>query len=73
VTEKTANILEGYVEESRFASDNGICLRTSARYRSLPDGLPFLPWGGKILIPIEVAKEWLRSRVKRRNATRRAA
>ena len=73
MTEPTANILDGYVEESRFASDNGICPRTSARYRSQPNGLPFLAWGGKIFIPIDGAKEWLRSRVKRRNATRRAA
>jgi hypothetical protein len=68
--EKTARILGGYVEESQFAADNDIHLRTSARYRNLPNGLPYIEWGGKIYIHIEGARAWLRSRAKSRNPSR---
>ncbi|TWI73797.1 hypothetical protein IQ16_01941 [Bradyrhizobium huanghuaihaiense] len=73
MTEPTASILDGFAEESRFAADNGISLRTSLRYRNMPDGLPFLEFGGKIFIPLAGARDWLNNRVKRRNPGRRAA
>lgn len=71
--EWTASILEGAAKESVFAAANNISQRTVARYRNQPDGLPFFIWGGEIYIPLEDAKVWLRSRVKRPNSRRRAA
>jgi hypothetical protein len=73
LTTPNASILDGFVEEIRFAADNGISPRTSLRYRNLPDGLPYAEFGGKIYIPIGEAKVWLNDRVRRRNPKRRAA
>ncbi|WP_338690432.1 hypothetical protein V5279_28990 [Bradyrhizobium sp. 26S5] len=73
MTDLTANILDGYIEESQFAALNGISRRTSQRYRDMPDGLPHVRFGGQIFIPIEGSKQWLKDRVKRRNPGRRAA
>jgi hypothetical protein len=67
------SILDGYVLQAKFAEDNGVSKRTIARYRSMPDGLPHLRWGGYIYIPIERAREWLRSQVKHPNQRRKAA
>jgi hypothetical protein len=67
------SILAGYIREDVFVADAEISKRTSARYRSQADGLPFLEFGGRIYIPIEPAREWLRSRVKRPNQRRKAA
>jgi hypothetical protein len=66
--ENNSNILSGYVRQSRFAVDNDTCERTIARYRSM--GLPFLMWSGEVWIHVEGAREWLESRVKRRNQPR---
>jgi hypothetical protein len=63
-------VLAGYVEQVKFAAEVQVSERTVARYRNLPDGLPYLPFGGKIYIPIEEAREWLKSRVKRPNQRR---
>lgn len=71
--ETTANILDGAAKEAVFAEANDISQRTVARYRNQPDGLPFFVWAGEIYIPLQDAKAWLRSRVKRPNARRRAA
>ncbi len=68
----TPNILDGYVEQSKFAEGAGVCMRTVERYRSQPNGLPFLPFGGKIYIPLDEAREWLKDRVKRPNQRRAA-
>jgi hypothetical protein len=70
--EKVGGILDGYCEQAAWAADARIAERTVARYRSQPDGLPFVEFGGKIYIPIEESREWLRSRIKRPNQRRRA-
>ena len=51
------SILAGYIREDKFATAANISLRTSARYRGQPDGLPFLEFGGRIYIPIDAARE----------------
>ena len=57
------NILGGYATQPQFARDNQITERTVARYRA--QGLPWVPFGGKVLIPIEEARLWLESRMRR--------
>jgi hypothetical protein len=64
------NILAGYIRDDEFAKSVKISRKTSARYRGQPDGLPFMEFGGRIYIPIEAAREWLRSRVKHPNPRR---
>jgi hypothetical protein len=73
MTDSTQSFLAGYQTEPQFAQDADISTRTSSRYRNQPDGLPYVMWGGKVYIPIEPAREWLRSRIKRPNARRRGA
>ncbi|MGM5025732.1 hypothetical protein AB8B02_05860 [Tardiphaga sp. 862_B3_N4_1] len=67
------SILEGYVTEQQFADSAKISSRTVARYRGQKDGLPYLEFGGKIYIPVEGARDWLRSKVKKPNASRKVA
>jgi len=69
----TGGILEGYDEQSEFAAAAKVAERTIERYRAMPDGLPFVKFGGKIYIPREESREWLRSRIKRPNQRRRTA
>jgi hypothetical protein len=67
-----ADIMADYAGEDEFARINGISKRTVERYRAQPDGLPYLEFGGRIHIPIEESREWLRARIKRPNQRRRA-
>jgi hypothetical protein len=58
------NILSDFTEQGEFARQNGACDRTIARYRA--EGLPWLKFGGKILIgPADEARAWLLRRVRR--------
>jgi hypothetical protein len=67
------SILAGYIREDKFATAANISIRTSARYRAQPDGLPFVTFGGHVYIPVAAAREWLRSRVKHPNPRRKGA
>jgi hypothetical protein len=72
MTDKDCSILDGYVDRQQFAINEGISLRTAERYSSQPDGLPYVVFGGKAYIPIDDAREWLKSRIVRPNRRRRA-
>jgi hypothetical protein len=58
-------ILAGYIEQEKFAEQHDIHPRTVARYRRL--GLPWVPFGGRIFIPLQEASAWLHSRVQHPN------
>jgi len=45
------NFLAEYERESEWAPGHGISQRTASRYRALPNGLPFLIFGGSVWIP----------------------
>ncbi|WP_194393866.1 hypothetical protein [Bradyrhizobium sp. CCBAU 51765] len=64
------SILAGYITEAAFAASAEVTTRTISRYRNQPDGLPFLKLGGRVLIPVEDAREWLRARVVHPNVRR---
>ena len=64
-----ADFLAEYEKEVDWAEGHGISQRTAARYRAL--GLPFLAFGGFVWIPKREGREWIASRVKRRNRPRR--
>jgi hypothetical protein len=66
----SANILDDFVTEADFARDNNIHPRTVNRYRHLPDGLPYVEFGGKIMISVSGAREWLERRIHRPNPRR---
>ena len=68
--DKPANILGGYVTEEQFARDNNITKRTVASYRRQPDGLPFTKWGGRIFIPVDKARDYLATQIRRPNPSR---
>jgi hypothetical protein len=60
----TNELLSDFIEQGEFARQNGACDRTVARYRQ--EGLPWLKFGGKILIgPADEARAWLLRRVRR--------
>jgi hypothetical protein len=64
-----SDFLAEYEKEADWAESHGISQRTAARYRAL--GLPFLRFGGFVWIPKREGREWIASRVKRRNPRRR--
>jgi hypothetical protein len=66
-------VLDGYTPEPEWAAGAGISQRTSARYRNQINGLPFMEFGGRIYIPNDLAREWLRARIQHLNPRRRAA
>jgi len=66
-----SDFLAEYEKESYWAESHGISQRTAARYRAL--GLPFLTFGGFVWIAKREGRQWIASRVKRRNPPRRRA
>lgn len=73
MSDASTSILEDYVTEQQFAAGAKISPRTVARYRGQADGLPYLEFGGKIYIPLDGARDWLKAKVKHPNSRRRAA
>jgi hypothetical protein len=67
----TVNVLEGFIPDEDFAAAGKISPRTLRRYRNQPDGMPFLEWGGRVYIPVEAAREWIRNRIRHPNPTAR--
>lgn len=65
-------VLDGYIPQEQFAKDLDVTKRTIERYRTQPDGLPYVRLGGRIFIPLDIAREWLQSRIKRPNQRRSA-
>jgi hypothetical protein len=63
-------LLADYQLEDDFARSNNVSPRTVARYRNQPDGLPYVVWGGKVLVHIPGAREWLLKRTVSRNPRR---
>jgi hypothetical protein len=63
--------LAEYERETEWAPGHGISKRTSKRYRELPNGLPFLVFGGCIWIPRREGAAWIANRIQRRNPPRR--
>lgn len=72
---KNNSILADFDPQDEFARNNGpISAKTVSRYRSEPDGLPYLEYGGRIYIgPRNEAREWLMRRVRRPNPRRKGA
>jgi hypothetical protein len=65
------DFLAQYEKEIDWARAHGISQRTASRYRALPNGLPFLVFGGFVWIPKRGGREWIASRVQRRHPRRR--
>jgi hypothetical protein len=63
--------LAEYELESEWAKGRGVSKRTAARYRELPNGLPYLVFGGAIWIPRREGAAWIANRIQRRNPSRR--
>jgi hypothetical protein len=70
IMQPNGTILDGYIPQEQFAKDLDVDVRTIDRYRAQPDGLPYVKLGGKIFIPLDIAREWLLGRVKRPNQRR---
>jgi hypothetical protein len=64
-----AEFLCEYELEADWAASLGISQRTSARYRA--DGLPYLNFGGCVWIHKRGGREYIASRIVRRNPPRR--
>ena len=64
-----SDFLADYEKEADWAEGHGISQRTAARYRAI--GLPYLTFAGFVWIHRRGGKEWIASRVKRRNPPRR--
>jgi hypothetical protein len=56
-----------YVLERTWCQKNHITSRTSARYRNLSPGLPYLRWANKIWIGRRQGAEYIASLARRRN------
>jgi hypothetical protein len=60
-----------YVGIEKFARMVNKTRRTITRWKSQPDGLPYLRLGRETHIPIAEAREWLARRVRKPNPPRR--
>jgi hypothetical protein len=66
----SAFILDEYAPEKEFAAANRVSQRTLARYRNMPDGIPWMLWNGQVHIHIPGARDFVARRVKHPNQTR---
>lgn len=55
MAERDPEFLATYEKEEDWAEAHGISQRTAKRYRALPNGLPFLVFGGWVWIPKDLA------------------
>jgi hypothetical protein len=69
-SEGGASVLAGYTEQAVWSRINKVSTRSTARYRNLPDGLPWVEFGGRIYIPNSEAAAWLKSRIRHPNKRR---
>ena len=65
------DILADYVEIEAFAAEVKRTPRTVIRWMDEPNGLPFTKLGSRRLIHLPSAREWMLSRIRRRNPRRR--
>jgi hypothetical protein len=67
-----ALLLEGYIAEDNLAAEPGSpSKRTLARYRAEADGLPYMMFRGRVYIPIDEGRAWLKRRIRRPNPLKR--
>jgi hypothetical protein len=67
------DILADYVEIEAFAAEVKRTPRTVIRWMDEPNGLPFTKLDSRRLIHLPSAREWMLSRIRRRNPRRRVA
>ena len=65
------DFLHDFVDLEPFAADAGRHPRTVRRWMDKPGGLPYTRIGNRILIHVPTAREWLMSRIQRRDPPRR--
>jgi hypothetical protein len=58
------NVLDDFADLKGFAQQVGRCERTVRRWCQEHGGLPHTQMGNRTLIPISLAREWLRRRMK---------
>jgi hypothetical protein len=63
--------LDEFQLEAEWSAEHDVNPRTTARYRQLPDGLPFLQFGGRVWIPRQAAEDWIRARIQWPNRRQR--
>lgn len=65
-------ILAGYLTLAELAADLGRSTRTIHRYLALPNGMPHVLLGNRLLFDPERVRAWIAARERVRNPTRRA-
>lgn len=65
-------LLEDYLTRDQLAAELNITTRTVSRWQDMPDGLPYVQVGGRILYRIASIKAWLESRERTPNKRRAA-
>lgn len=65
-------ILDEYLNRDQLAAELNVTPRTIIRWQDMPDGLPHVQLGGRILYRIASIKTWLESRERSPNKRRAA-
>ncbi|MEL7719028.1 helix-turn-helix domain-containing protein [Citromicrobium bathyomarinum] len=66
-------LLDEYLNREQLAHELKVNPRTVMRWQNLPDGLPFVELGGRILYRRSSVMEWIASKERFPNQRRRAA
>lgn len=65
------NLLEGLATVEQIAADFGKNPATITRWMNAPNGLPYVRLGRKRYVHVDTARQWILSRMRRPNPTRR--
>lgn len=66
-------LLQDYRTEKQLAGELNMSDRTLKRYRAMPDGLPYVQLGGRILYHVPTVLAWIQTRTVHPNPRRGAS
>jgi phage terminase Nu1 subunit (DNA packaging protein) len=65
-------ILDDYLTRDQLAAELNITVRTLSRWQEMPDGIPHVQVGGRVLYRISSVRAWLEAKERQPNRRRAA-
>ena len=60
-------VFANLVDDPALAAEAGVTPRSTARWRNMPDGIPYIKIGRRIFYNIDSTRRWIASRERQRN------
>ena len=67
------HLLDGYLDRQATALELRIKVRTLSKWTHMPDGIPHVKFGNRVMYPIAEVRQWVADKITRPNPRRSAA